>query len=330
MKLIAETAWHHEGDMEFMRELTRKIGESSAHILKVHLSLSLKEYMTPQHEAFSILNNLKLSEEQWFEILSDFRKNSNKDLMLLYNDCKAVDFGSKFEPEYVEIHGACLNDVNLLKHLKTKLLRETKVVLGIGGSSLIEVENAMSFFPDNQIILMYGFQNFPTNYEDINLSKLRKIMKLYPNAEFGYADHTAYDNENNVLITLLGAAVGMKYVEKHVTHSYGTKRTDYSAAISFEMFEDISNGLELLEKANGNGKLDLNKGELEYAKYKKAPVASKNLKKGHIMQLEDISFKRVREMKDLSMIQANSLVGKSLLVDLNLDDTLENSMFSSI
>ena len=45
-KLIAETAYHHEGDYPFMKELVTRICETSnADIVKFHITLDLDEYM---------------------------------------------------------------------------------------------------------------------------------------------------------------------------------------------------------------------------------------------------------------------------------------------
>ena len=49
---------------------------------------------------------------------------------------------------------------------------------------------------------MFGFQNYPTKYKNINLEKVRKIQSMYPKLKFGYADHTAWNEPNNELITL--------------------------------------------------------------------------------------------------------------------------------
>ena len=54
MKLIAETAWHHEGDFEFMKELNNTIiNESRADIVKYHLSLDRDEYMQSDHPLYN-------------------------------------------------------------------------------------------------------------------------------------------------------------------------------------------------------------------------------------------------------------------------------------
>ena len=91
-KLIAETAWHHEGDYIFMKELVTRICEtSSADIVKLHITLDLDEYMNKDHDSYKTLKSWMLKSEHWEELIGIVRKN-NKELMLLLNDTKAIDF----------------------------------------------------------------------------------------------------------------------------------------------------------------------------------------------------------------------------------------------
>ena len=36
IKLIAETAWHHQGDFMFMKKLVTEIAKTNADIIKIH------------------------------------------------------------------------------------------------------------------------------------------------------------------------------------------------------------------------------------------------------------------------------------------------------
>ena len=88
---------------------------------------------------------------------------------------------------------------------------------------------------------------------------------MFDNFECGYADHTAGDSDYNELITLLGAASGMKYIEKHITTNFGDERIDWPAAISLEMFNILEKKIKILKKLNGDGSLSLNTGEMKYS-----------------------------------------------------------------
>lgn len=325
MKLIGETAWHHQGDFEFMKQLVSEIEQHTrADIIKLHVTLDLEEYMAEDHPLFNDARKWMFDAMQWREIVG-LILSGNKELMLLFNDTQAVEFGMAYNPSYVEIHSACLNDINLLAALKQHLERKTKVVLGVGGSSLYEIENAINILQHPNIVLMFGFQNYPTRYEDINFAKMGRIIKLFPEFEFGYADHTAWDEPNNVLITLLGAALGMAYVEKHVTIAYGEERIDWSAAVSIDMFNEIKEKMDLIEACNGDGLLRLNKGEKEYSIFgpmKKAAILTKDLKVGQKLERDTLAFKRTGQISDMSQVEALQSIGKEITKDMKTGQVL--------
>lgn len=325
MKLIAETAWHHQGEFAFMHQLVNAIDKrTKADIVKLHLTLDMDEYMASDHPLYEDAKIWLFDKYQWKEII-ELIISGNKELMLLFNDTKAVEFGMQFNPTHVEIHSVCLNDINLLDALKQCLSGETKVVLGVGGSSLYEIENAINILQHPNIVLMFGFQNFPTKYEDINFAKMRRIMKLFPEFQFGYADHTAWDEPNNILITLLGAALGMDYVEKHVTITYGEERIDWSAAVSIDMFNEIKEKMGLLEACTGNGLLCLNKGEQDYSIFgpmKKAAVLTKDLKAGQELEKDILAFKRTGQISDMSQVEVLQSIGKKITKDMKSGQVL--------
>jgi N,N'-diacetyllegionaminate synthase len=330
MKLIAETACHHEGDYFFMKNLVSEIAtKTNADIVKLHITLNLDQYMDSKHELYEKSKSMLFNKNQWQELI-EIVKNNNKEIMLLLNDTKAIEFGLSFNPEYVEIHSVCLNDVFMLKVLKKNMSKKTKIVLGVGGTSIDEVKYVIDFLKHPNTILMFGFQNYPTLYENVNLDKIRRQMKLFGNFEYGYADHTAWNNEHNELITLLGAASGMGYVEKHVTTHYGENRVDWPAAISIDMFNSLYKKIKILEKLNGNGSLSMNPGELSYSKFgpmKKAAVFNADIVKGRILKLNMIKFIRTKEISDMSQLDVLKSIGKKIGKNLKKGSILMNNHF---
>ena len=330
MKLIAETAWHHQGDFLFMKKLVSDIIlHTRADLIKLHITLCLEEYMAKDHPVFSDLEKWMFDETQWGDIIESVI-SSNKDLMLLLNDTRAVEFGMKFHPALVEIHSVCLNDIHLLSCLKAHLAQGTKVVLGVGGSSLDDIESAIHILDTPDIVLMFGFQNYPTKYQDINFAKMRRIMKLFPEFEFGYADHTAWDEPENILITLLGAALGMDYVEKHVTNAFGQERADWSAAVNRDMFNEIKEKMDLLDACNGDGLLRLNKGERAYSIYgpmKKAGLLATDVAGGQALKPDMVTFKRTGQVSDLSQVELLQRMGEKITTDIKKGRVLMREHF---
>lgn len=330
IRLIAETAWHHEGDFDFMERLVHKLCEDSqADIVKMHVTLDLDSYMSKNHKAYGKLKNWMFDEAEWKIFFSIVRK-SGKKLMLLLNDVKAIEFSSEFDPDYVELHSVCLNVPKLQESLLMNTCNSTPVMIGVGGCTLEEVDVAVSVFGDRDTVLVFGFQNYPTRYEDVNLKKIRKIQSLYPNKNFGYADHTGWNEPNNEMITLLVASNGMDYVEKHVTTEYGVKRCDYSAAISIGMLDQLAEKLKVLDSLKGDGSIGLNEGERTYSLYgpmKMAPVATRNLSVGDILGKTDFEFSRVASVTKLSQTAVIGNIGRTLLKPAEKGQVLDWSHF---
>ena len=326
IKLIAETAWHHEGDIDFMRKLVTSICEDSkADVVKFHITLDLDEYMSKDHNSYETLQSWMLTSENWEELIRIVR-NNDKELLLLLNDTKAIEFTEKFNLEMVEIHSVCLNVPRIQKAIRKIINKKTKLVIGVGGCSAEEVEEAVKFFNDREVVLMFGFQNYPTKYEDINLSKIRKIQNLYPKCFYGYADHTAWNEKNNEFITLLVSSNGMKFVEKHVTTDYGIQRCDYSAAISIEQFNALSKKLGVLDQLYGDGSMLMNSAEKAYSLYgpmKMAGITNKNLYKGDKLSLQDFHFSRTSQITNISQIELLKALGTTLVKDIKVNTVID-------
>ncbi len=319
MKLIAETAWHHQGDFDFMRNLvTALIADGHEDIVKCHLTVDLDSYMLPDHPAYETLSQWRLPPEQWKALLSHIVE-SGKALMLLYNDIRAVELGQAYAPDLVEIHAVNLNNVHLLDALRSNLTADQQVVIGVGGSSLEEIDAAIHRLDTDQIVLMFGFQNYPTRYEKINFARMRRIMKLYPEFEFGYADHCGFDEPNNLLVTLLGAAQGCAYVEKHVTTRFGEKRCDYEAAVSIDMLNELKEKLEILEQCNGDGALPLSPDERKYRQFgimKSLAITTCDIKAGAELKNNMIRFVRTSQTSDMSQLDVEQHLGQTITQDI--------------
>ena len=330
MKLIAETAWHHEGNFSFMKKLLSEIiTKTNVDIIKMHVTLDLEEYMDPRHKLYEKLKTMLFSKDQWLELIS-MVKESDKELMIIPNDSEAIDFVSYYQPEIIELHSVWLNVPNLQNKILKSFNQNTKIVIGVGGCSLEEIKMANEIFIEWNTVIMFGFQNYPTKYEDINILKIRNIQSMFPNNLFGYADHTSWDEPNNELITLMVAANNMSYVEKHVTNVFGQERIDFNAAISIKMINSLSKKINLLKEINGNGLIDLNEGEKSYSLFgpmKMAPLSNYDLNEGHIFSIKDISFKRINETTDLSQVDVINLTGKKLIKKISKNEVFFSSHF---
>ena len=109
-------------------------------------------------------------------------------------------------------------------------------------------------------------------------------------------------------------------------------KIDFSAAISIDMFNSLSDKIRILEQVYGDGILALNKGEKLYSQYgpmKMAALVKSDLKIGHILSIKDISFKRTKQKTDLSQLDAINLIGKTLTKAISSKEVLNFSHFTT-
>ena len=319
IKLIAETAWHHEGDVNFLKQQVKNISHNpNVDIIKLHITLDLEEYMTKCHPVYKTLSNWMISEDHWEEVIQIIKK-SGKKLLLLLNDTKAIAFAKKFNPEYIEVHSVAVNVPRFSREIANNFEISTGIFIGVGGCTLEEIDHAYETYKDYDPIMMFGFQNYPTQYKSINLSKVQKLQRLYKNARYGYADHCSWDEKHNELITLMVASNNMDFIEKHVTLFPGVERCDYSAAIAIEQLNELSAKLKILDELKSDGKMSLNVGEIAYSKYgpmKMAPLLMNDVQAGKSLKLNDIDFKRTSEASDISQLDIYNFIGKPLTESL--------------
>lgn len=326
--IIGETAYIHEGDFDYLLKLVDEITDLKLNAVKFHLLLNPESYMQKKHPLIKKLKTWTFSVNQWDDIIR-YSIDRNLDIIALCDDVESIEYLLSYEKAInsIEIHAVSLNDHFLLD---TAAKFEGRIILGIGGSTFDEIDYAIQFLRNRgveDILLMYGFQSYPTNYKEINLSKMIKLKNLF-NLPVGYADHTAFDDPNNKLISIMGAVMGFNILEKHFTIDFGKQRIDYHAAIGKEHMEEIKQLMQLALDVYGNQSLEMSTAEKKYGNVgpmKKAIVAKTDIKKGEKLSFDNLWFKRTQEESYIKPNQFLRLIGLEANTDIIMDDIIDFS-----
>lgn len=326
--IIAETAYNHEGDLDYLKKMIKEIAEIGLNAVKFHLLIEPASYLQKNHPLLKEIEKWTFSAEEWGEILA-FSQQYILDIIALCDDIESLQYinSNHSDIKGIEIHASALNDFYLLQEA---VKFPGTIILGVGGSTVDEIEYAIRLLKKadhNDILLMYGFQSYPTYYEQINLAKMLKIRELF---EFpvGYADHTGFDDRHNVDVSVMGAAMGINVLEKHYTPDYGVERIDYHAAVGKKLMTEIKNKMELYLSVHGDGSLDMSEPELKYGNtgpMKKAIVARENITKGEMLTLDNLCFKRTEEETYIKQNQLMKLVGLKTTQNIDQDEIIDFS-----
>nr|WP_245405015.1 N-acetylneuraminate synthase family protein [Chryseobacterium sp. SSA4.19] len=309
--------------------LVKDISCLEINAVKFHLLFDLEDYIIKNHPAEEVLRKISIPEQSWFQVF-DYMKETGKKIVLLCNDLKSLKFVNSIQNQYpidaVELHSTGLNDIFLLEEAANF---KKDIILGVGGSTFDEVKFAVDFLKaqkQNNIVLMHGFQSYPTNYNDINFKRIEMLSNAF-GLPIGYADHTDPKDSNNEVISVLPVMNGVKILEKHVTNKFSEQRIDAQAAVSIETMGNIIRLANTLNQSLGSDNLNFSEAELNYGNtgpMKKALVARKPIKKGEIITKEDIAFKRTTASSPLLQKDIYKILGNIALEDIAQDTLLTN------
>ena len=252
--LIGETAFHHQGDKEYIIKLIKAAAELKLDAIKFHLLFDVSDYFVDSHPASEAIKEWTFTSIEWQEIIQ-FAYDSQLEIIALCNDVASLEWINNdcITPvKAIELHATGINDIFLL-NAAAKF--EETVILGVGGSKLDQIDFAVeSLRKQNKsdIFLMYGFQNYPTDYNDINFSKINLIKDLFE-LPVGYADHTDPNDSYNEFISVAAILKGVNVLEKHFTLDTSEKRIDSQSAVSLIQMKKIKELSNIIFTANGLG-----------------------------------------------------------------------------
>ena len=322
--VIAETAYSFEGSKQYLLDSINSVPDE-VNAIKFHLLFDMDEYMVSHYTVLrDLLEKWLLSAEDWVSIL-EHAKSKGKDVIILADDIATVDFltNNLDLVDGIEVHAACVNDVAILdKALSFAQEYHKRFYLGISGFVFDELKKIIAHikrYKDVDILLMYGFQNYPTKLENLQMNKISFYRNVF-DCPIGYADHTQADLEIKDDIICAAYSSGVDVLEIHYTNGFCEKRTDAITAYDPEHLRKLCDKLKKIQTGFGEFEIKLNEGELNYLNFRKVPVYSKKLPKGHVISEMDIVFKRVEKPKKIHQFkETDHILGKRLNKDVDFE-----------
>ena len=321
---IAEAAQGFEGDLNIAKELINVAKKSNADSIKFQMVFA-DELATQDYKLYNFFKKLEMSTADWVKCSKLCKKINLKLIFDIFGE-KSLKICEHLKVYAIKIHPTDLNNLQLLSKVYESKI--TKVILGISGSSLKTIYSALKILSNKNIVIMLGYQAYPTPNDDINNFKINFLKKKFKkiNLKYGYADHSTGNMGD--LPSLAAASLGAEYIEKHVTIKYFKNRPleDYESALlpdNFEKFvKNIKFGLESLGSLKNNKKYTIPKIEQKYLKsIIRSYVANKNIKKKFKI-LNSKKFILKRSSKKNTVTNSKELINKTLKIDIKKGDVI--------
>lgn len=310
---IAEMACAHQGIVQNARDLVDVAVKAKADA--VQLQVFKKEaYMSPLYKDYELINRLELSQDDWLKVIK-FIKNEDILFFAAAYDLESIKFLLKNEVDAFKIHSADISNPEVLRAVAES---QKPIFLSCGASKIDEIQKAIQFLKKlgtKDIILMHGYQGFPTKIEDCHLNYIKTLQRVF-GLNIGFYDHVDGGLSLAKIIPIMAIGYGAQILEKHFILTRENKGIDYESSLDKDNFIDFGYILRECEKAIGSKEVrNFTEGELTYRAYcKKSIVAWQDIARSTKIRREHVNF--VRNDPGISPDEFYKIEGKVVKKDI--------------
>lgn len=295
--IIAEIAQGFEGHPEQARLLMKAAAAAGADAAKYQLVYA-DELATPDYKYYELFRSLEMADDIWLG-LAAYAKELEIQLHLDVFGTRSLQLAERLEVAAVKIHGTDLTNVGLLSDVASGSVQ--RVLLGAGGGHANEIRQAINILKDKQIVVLLGFQGYPTPDESNQIARIRLVTEnlgdTHKNVVVGYADHALPESPLRYALAAMAIGAGATVFEKHLTLGKVMKLEDHESALNPDEFAEFSQIMRSCSAALGETKntedFGMSAAEKGYRKMiRRHVVTSRDLKKGSKIVPSDLVLKR--------------------------------------
>jgi len=311
IKFIAELAQGYEGKVSQACELIKGAKFAHADFVKIQIVYA-DELSTKDYKDYKIFKSLEINKNDWKKIFKFSQKNKI-DLIAEVFGKKSLDVANFIGARFLKMHPTDINNQQLISDIKK--LNPKIVFVGIGGAKEEEIRLCLEKLKNNKVVLLHGHQTLPTPNQDLNISRITKIISVFSkfknNFEIGIADHVVPGDKDQYSIIAMAIGTGVTFIEKHLTTNRVFQLEDYHSALNPDEFTKFIDECNDLVKIFGKNDFNLSNSEKKYRKLtRRVPIAKKNLRNQSILNSTNVDFKRSSFSSDIGKIY--SVFGKKL------------------
>ena len=312
IEIIAEIANAHQGQPETALELALQCARSGADAVKFQV-YTAEELLVSSHPRFEHFKKQSFPAATWEDILGKAIEACPSVYCDVFGTASLKVAHSAGVRKF-KIHSSDLGNDHLLK-LTAQL--SDKTLLSAGGATVPEISHALSFFSGmekGKVILMHGYQSFPTKVEDSSLERIDFLKSVFGDrCEYGYMDHVDGDDPFAMILPLMAVRDDVTTIEKHVTLDRAARGIDYYSSLEPEEFGRFVTLVRRAESAYGTQPHSFTASEKKYrTTMKKHWVAARDMDAGELLQGKDLVMKRVDGV-DAAPLKLAQVVGRRLL-----------------
>lgn len=328
--IIAELGSNHNGDIELAKKMIKKAKECGADCVKFQSWTKETIFSKKVYQDNYFLNDDYRDRNDFTleEIVEKFSV-SEKELFDLkeYCDEVGIDFSSTpfskrevdflvdvLNVDFIKIASMDLNNHPFLEYIAKK---GKPIVLSVGLSTLADIDDTIRMIRNagnEKIVILHCVSIYPPRDYEVNLNNIDMLRNLY-NLPVGYSDHTL-----GFTAPILAIGKGACIIEKHFTLDKDMFGWDHKISANPEELKIIVDECNRAYKMLGNYYKEVNESDERKDAFRRSIVVNKNIKRGQVINAEDLDFKRPGNGIEPKYI--NFIIGKEAKRDLESDEII--------
>jgi N,N'-diacetyllegionaminate synthase len=313
IEIIAEAAQGFLGaPREKTAQLARFAAAARADAVKFQLVYA-DELCTPDYKHYKLFSELEMPDADW-QRLADLCRSLGIALILDVFGERSLALAARIGAAGVKIHSTDMLNASLLRAVGASDVK--RVILSAGGCLLEEIERAVTAMRDKDVILMHGFQGYPTANDENQIARMALLRARFPNAKIGFGDHVPESDPSRLWLAATAVGAGAQVIEKHITTAVVCREEDHESALAPDEFAQFADNMRLAAAAFGAARDSSDFGMSEREKtyrhnMKKQVVAARELAVGTVVAESDLVLKRTSADHDV-LYDLSEALGKRL------------------
>ena len=290
--IVAEIGNNHEGDIEIAKEMIDSAIDCGSDAVKFQTFLA-EEYVSQKYtpERYKQLKKFQLSQNDFIELF-DYAKKSGVIFISTPFDLESAKFLCNLCP-VIKISSSDLTFIPMI----IEIAKTNKpIILSTGFHTKSKIESAVQLIAKyrnvnaNNLAILHCVGNYHTLPKNANLNTIEYYKSNFQNITIGYSDHTI-----GTFASEIAVSKGAQIVEKHFTLDKNFSNFhDHKISANPSEMKDLVDKIRLVERYLGSHDKVVNEKERELKKLiDRKIVSKKELKKGDILKIEDISWVRL-------------------------------------
>lgn len=324
VKIVAELAQGFEGKPVQASLLVRAAARSGADAVKLQMVFA-DELATADYKHYALFHSLEMSNEVWIDLAEEARRQGTELQADIFGR-RSLALAERAGISTVKLHGTDIANPRLLGDVAKSSIPE--VMLGAGGALLSEIESARAMLANKKVVILLGFQSYPTPTEGNQIDRVRYLREKYRHDDrvaIGFADHAEPSTALRVSLAAAAIGAGASVIEKHLTLGRNMELEDFESALSPDEFADfvvtlrgVAAAIGTTERTDDFGMSEAEKGYRRMIR--RHVVAARDLPSGATLTAGDVLLKRTAA--DDPILDVTAVVGRTMKQALSVDSAI--------